>query len=103
MGSAPPLKELDPDKIKVLVNTSYTRPSGELGVPMFSRIGKQTAVEILEFHGEPMVQVDSTAVQKKKAEQAAKKAMEEDVLDDETKQDFKTVNNMIDNQRKMMK
>jgi len=29
--------------------------------------------------------------------------MEEDVLDDETKHDFKTVNNMIDNQRKMMK
>lgn len=37
---APPLKELDPDKIKVLVNTSFTRPSGERGVPMFSRIGK---------------------------------------------------------------
>lgn len=54
-------------------------------------------MEILEFHGEPMVQVESTAVQKKKAELAAKKAMEEDVLDDETKNDFKTVNNMIEN------
>ena len=84
-GSQMMQHELDPDKIRVLVNTSFTRPSGEYGVPMFSRIGKQTAVEILEFHGEPMVQVDSTAVQKKKAEAAAKKAMEEDVLDDETK------------------
>lgn len=100
-GSAPPMQDLDPDKIKVLVNTSFTRPSGERGVPMFSRIGKQTAVEILEFHGESKIQVDSTAVQKKKADDAAKKAMEEDVLDQETKNDFKTVNNMIENQRKM--
>ena len=45
--------------------------------------------------------MDSTAVQKKKADAAAKKAMEEDVLDQETKNDFKTVNNMIENQRKM--
>ena len=41
--------------------------------------------------------MDSTAVQKKKAEIAAKRAMEEDVLDAETKNDFKTVNNLIDN------
>lgn len=68
---------------------------------MFSRIGKQTAVEILEFHGEPKIQVESTAVQKKNADLAAKRAMEEDVLDDETKDDFRTVNNMIENQRKM--
>ena len=100
-SSAPPKPELDPEKIKVLVNTSFTRPSGESGAPMFSRIGKQTVLEILEFHGESAVQVDSTAVQKKKLEEAAKKAMEEDVLDQETKNDFKTVNNMIENQRKM--
>jgi hypothetical protein len=37
------------------VSTSFCRPSGDHGTPMFSRIGKQTAVEILEFHGEPMV------------------------------------------------
>ena len=54
-GGAPMTQDLYNEKIKVLVNTSYTRPSGELGVPMFSRIGKQTAVEILEFHGEPMI------------------------------------------------
>ena len=61
-GDANEKNNLYNEKIKVLVNTSYTRPSGELGVPMFSRIGKQTAVEILEFHGESMIQVDSTAV-----------------------------------------
>ena len=47
MSNLPP--EVNTENIKVIVTTSFMKPSGEHGTPMFSRVGKQTATEILEF------------------------------------------------------
>ena len=50
----------DRANIKVIAETSFMKPSGEHGTPMFSRVGKQTATETLEFQGESKVQCESS-------------------------------------------
>lgn len=47
-------------KIRGIVATKYCRLSGEHGSPMFSRVGKYTTIDKVEFHNAPAVQVDST-------------------------------------------
>ena len=64
--------EINPENIKVIVTTSFMKPSGEHGTPMFSRVGKQTATEILEFQGESMVQGISSFQQIRNEDKAAK-------------------------------
>ena len=51
--------------VKVIVETSFMRLSGDHGTPMMSRVGRQTATEILEFHGEPMVKAESSFAQQR--------------------------------------
>ena len=73
--------EINRANIRVIVDTTYMKPSGDHGSPMMSRVGRQTATETLEFHGEPMVQCESSFAQKRR-EQAVAEARNEEEEDD---------------------
>lgn len=56
---------------------------------MFSRAGKLTTVDHVEFHNEPVVQVESTFAQERRAAALAKREADKEVLDAKTLDEFR--------------
>jgi len=63
--------------------------SGDFGSPMFSRLGKATTVDHVEFHNEPTVQVESTFAKEKRLAALAKREADKEVLDQKTLDAFR--------------
>ena len=77
------------ENITVIVETSFMKPSGDHGTPMFSRVGRQTAVETLEFHGEPAVQCESSFAKERRTQALNEHQKQKDADEEFGTKDFK--------------
>ena len=69
---------IDKTNIKFMVATTTMKTSGEMGSPMLSSFGKQTAVEMLEFQSPSKIQAESRYLESIIVKKGEKEITEED-------------------------